>query len=47
MILVNPPWTLEKELLVLLPALIQVFGGAGTPGFRLDWLTARPVPDDH
>ena len=45
MILVNPPWTLEKELSALLPALIQVFGGAGKPGFRLDWLAARPVPD--
>jgi 23S rRNA (adenine2030-N6)-methyltransferase len=45
MILVNPPWTLEKELSALLPALIQVFGGAGKPGFRLDWLTPRPAPD--
>ena len=45
MILVNPPWTLEKELSALLPALIQVFGGAGKPGFRLDWLRARPRPD--
>jgi len=44
MILVNPPWTFEKELSVLLPALIQVFGGAGKPGFRLDWLTAQPAP---
>jgi 23S rRNA (adenine2030-N6)-methyltransferase len=47
MILVNPPWTLEQELSTLLPALIQVFGGAGKPGFRLDWLTARPLPDRH
>ena len=47
MILVNPPWTLEKELSTLLPALIQVFGGAGKPGFRLDWLTAQPAPDRH
>ncbi|MFY9685980.1 MAG: 23S rRNA (adenine(2030)-N(6))-methyltransferase RlmJ [Pseudolabrys sp.] len=47
MILVNPPWTLESELSALLPALIQVFGGAGKPGFRLDWLTAQPAPDRH
>jgi 23S rRNA (adenine2030-N6)-methyltransferase len=47
MILVNPPWTLEKELSALLPALIQVFGGAGKPGFRLDWLTAQPLRDRH
>jgi 23S rRNA A2030 N6-methylase RlmJ len=45
MILVNPPWTLEKELSALLPALIQVFGGTGKPGFRLDWLAAEPGPD--
>lgn len=45
MILVNPPWTLEKELSALLPALIQVFGGTGKPGFRLDWLAAQPGPD--
>lgn len=47
MILVNPPWTLENELSALLPALIQVFGGRGRPGFRLDWLTARPAPERH
>jgi 23S rRNA (adenine2030-N6)-methyltransferase len=45
MILVNPPWTLEQELSALLPALIQVFGGAGKPGFRLAWLTAQSVSD--
>jgi 23S rRNA (adenine2030-N6)-methyltransferase len=41
MILVNPPWTLEDELSVLLPALIGVFGGAGKPAFRLDWIIGR------
>jgi 23S rRNA (adenine2030-N6)-methyltransferase len=39
LILVNPPWTLEAELSVLLPALVPLLerqpkGG----GFRLDWL---------
>ena len=47
MILVNPPWTLENELSVLLPALIRVFGGAGKPGFRLDRLAAEPGRARH
>jgi 23S rRNA (adenine2030-N6)-methyltransferase len=42
LILVNPPWTLEAELAVLLPALAgllerQPEGG----GFRLDWLSGE------
>jgi 23S rRNA (adenine2030-N6)-methyltransferase len=40
LIVVNPPWTLDAELRVLLPALAKVFGAA--PGAcRIDWLT-RP-----
>jgi 23S rRNA (adenine2030-N6)-methyltransferase len=35
---VNPPWTLEKELAVLLPALAAALAGKGAGGFRLDWL---------
>lgn len=38
MILVNPPWTLEKELSVLLPALAAILGRDGKGGYRLDWL---------
>jgi 23S rRNA (adenine2030-N6)-methyltransferase len=38
LIVVNPPWTLEKELAVMLPALAGTLGGDGTGGFRLDWL---------
>jgi 23S rRNA (adenine2030-N6)-methyltransferase len=41
LIIVNPPWTLERELAVLLPALAGCLApGAG--GFRLDWL-AREI----
>ena len=42
MILVNPPWTLESELSVLLPALAAILGRDGKGGFRLDWLTGEP-----
>jgi 23S rRNA (adenine2030-N6)-methyltransferase len=44
MILINPPWTLERELSAILRALVQIFGGRGRPGFRLEWLTAERVP---
>ena len=37
LIVVNPPWTLERELGVLLPELARIFGsGAGET--QLDWL---------
>lgn len=39
LIVVNPPWTLENELAILLPALAGVLGRDGKGGFRLDWLT--------
>ena len=39
LILVNPPWTLERELSVLLPALAAILGRDGKGGFRLDWLS--------
>ena len=41
LILVNPPWTLESELSVLLPALAGILGRDGKGGFRLDWLDPR------
>jgi 23S rRNA (adenine2030-N6)-methyltransferase len=37
LIIVNPPWTLESELAVLLPALADCLSPDGG-GFRLDWL---------
>lgn len=44
MILVNPPWTLEKELAVLLPALAAILGRDGKGGYRLDWLAGERTP---
>jgi 23S rRNA (adenine2030-N6)-methyltransferase len=41
LILVNPPWTLEGELSVLLPALASLLGRDGKGSFRLDWLTGE------
>jgi 23S rRNA (adenine2030-N6)-methyltransferase len=38
LIVVNPPWTLEKELAVMLPALAGTLGSNGTGHFRLDHL---------
>ena len=48
LILVNPPWTLESELSVLLPALADILGRDGKGAFRLDWLTreGRRSPDE-
>jgi 23S rRNA (adenine2030-N6)-methyltransferase len=37
LIVVNPPWTLERELAVLLPALAKCLS-PDQGGFRLDWL---------
>jgi 23S rRNA (adenine2030-N6)-methyltransferase len=41
LIVVNPPWTLEAELAVLLPALAGVLGRERPGTFRLDWLTTK------
>ena len=41
LIIVNPPWTLERELAVLLPALADCLA-PDQGGFRLDWL-AREI----
>jgi 23S rRNA (adenine2030-N6)-methyltransferase len=38
LIAVNPPWTLEGEMKVLLPALADRLGRAGGGGFRVDRL---------
>jgi 23S rRNA (adenine2030-N6)-methyltransferase len=40
LIVVNPPWTLEGELQVLLPALARILAG-GTGGTRIDWLAGE------
>ena len=42
LILVNPPWRLEDELGVLLPALAEVLAGAPNRGAtRIGWLTGE------
>lgn len=38
MILVNPPFTLEAELRILLPALAQLLGDPGAGRHKLEWL---------
>lgn len=38
MIVVNPPYTLEGELEVLLPALAELLGDAGRGRHRLEWI---------
>jgi 23S rRNA (adenine2030-N6)-methyltransferase len=39
LIVVNPPWTLDRELAVLLPALASILARDGQGGARVDWLT--------
>ena len=39
LIVVNPPFPLERELRVLLPALVRIL--APTGGYRLDWLSGE------
>jgi 23S rRNA (adenine2030-N6)-methyltransferase len=41
LVVVNPPWTLEDELAVLLPALAKVLGRDRPGTFRLDRLTTE------
>lgn len=43
MIIVNPPFTLEKELAVMLPALHAVLAESRGAGWRIEWLTAEDV----
>lgn len=38
MVIVNPPFTLEAELAVLLPALASVLADDGEGSWRLDWI---------
>ena len=38
MIVVNPPFTLEADLRVLLPALVPILAEGGGGGFRVDWI---------
>ena len=38
LVIVNPPWTLERELKILLPALMSVLARTGKGDVRIDWL---------
>jgi 23S rRNA (adenine2030-N6)-methyltransferase len=38
LMVVNPPWTLERDLTVLLPALAECLSPGRAGSFRLDWL---------
>jgi 23S rRNA (adenine2030-N6)-methyltransferase len=41
LILVNPPWPLESELALMLPALAKVLTRGSAAGFGLDWLAGE------
>ena len=41
LIAVNPPWTLEKELQLLLPRLAAILSGPSPGGSRLDWISGE------
>ena len=41
LIVINPPWTLEADLAVLLPALAGILGRERPGTFRLDWITTK------
>ncbi len=47
LILINPPWTLENELAVLLPALVDILGRSAQACFRLDWLVREGAAADR
>jgi len=44
LLIVNPPFTLERELAALLPALAALLGRDGAGSHRLDWLVAEAAP---
>jgi 23S rRNA (adenine2030-N6)-methyltransferase len=41
LIILNPPWTLEKELAVMLPELAAIMSNRGKGDYRLDWLSGE------
>lgn len=42
LIIVNPPWTLEKELAAMLSELAAILSTQGNGGHRVDWLSGEP-----
>jgi 23S rRNA (adenine2030-N6)-methyltransferase len=41
LIVVNPPWTLQQELKVMLPQLAPILAGADLGGSRIDWISGE------
>ncbi len=41
LIAVNPPWTLEGELVAMLPELVAILSVSGKGGHRVDWLSSE------
>jgi 23S rRNA (adenine2030-N6)-methyltransferase len=44
LIVINPPWTLEAELKILLPVLTSVLTQQNKAGWRFDWLASAIMP---
>jgi 23S rRNA (adenine2030-N6)-methyltransferase len=44
MIIINPPFTLEAELRILLPALARILGDEGEGRHKLEWLAGEAAP---
>ena len=44
LIIVNPPWMLETELAIVLPALASVLGADQKNNWRLNWLASEIMP---
>ena len=40
-LIVNPPWTLEQDLKILLPVLAKIFAPGVKDAVRLDWIAPR------
>ncbi|MES1155306.1 MAG: 23S rRNA (adenine(2030)-N(6))-methyltransferase RlmJ, partial [Pseudorhodoplanes sp.] len=40
-LIVNPPWTLEQDLKILLPALAKILAPGAKDAVRLDWLSPK------
>ena len=40
-LIVNPPWTLEQDLKILLPALAKIFAPGVKDAVRLDWMAPK------
>jgi 23S rRNA (adenine2030-N6)-methyltransferase len=41
LIVVNPPWTLQQELQVMLPELARILSGADRGSSHIDWITGE------